>query len=195
MRTRCAMLGCGLAGAARTLVSRNNPKPRLDWADRAAVAALVRLPPKRAAATPVGHPGHDPALAPTPGSRHGEPQLGLQTDSGRATQVHQDRQPEPNWEQKGRRVNTCGRADLVLVFTVDRTPSKKDGVVKCECRSHRQPEVVWTSSICYSASVLKQAIRIVVHRPQSLMSVDANQVLVTFAVTWYCREPGAAASI
>jgi hypothetical protein len=44
---RHAWLAGLLARTARTLVNRNNPKPRLEWADRAVVAALVRLLPKR----------------------------------------------------------------------------------------------------------------------------------------------------
>jgi hypothetical protein len=43
------------------VLRRTNPRPRLDWADRA--------PPHTAARSPFGHPGHDPALAPPVGCR------------------------------------------------------------------------------------------------------------------------------
>lgn len=89
------------------VLHRSNPKPRLDWADRAVLAALVRLLPKARRAHRLGYPGHGPALAPSTGRRevdlstparasarrrgdrqadrtdgHGGPHLGLQEDSG-----------------------------------------------------------------------------------------------------------------
>src|SRR5450759_1821587 len=49
------------------VLQRQQPRrPKLNWADRALLAATARRdtqsPPPRAAAS--GHPGHDPALAP-----------------------------------------------------------------------------------------------------------------------------------
>ena len=44
------------------VLRRVNPKPRMDWADRAVFAALVRAAPDAAGASS-GHAGHDPVLA------------------------------------------------------------------------------------------------------------------------------------
>ena len=46
------------------VLRRANPKPRLDSADRAVLAALIRLLPQESPRASPGHPRHHPALAP-----------------------------------------------------------------------------------------------------------------------------------
>jgi putative transposase len=45
------------------VLRRANPRPRLDWADRADFAALTRWLPSGLLQRSLGHPGHHPALA------------------------------------------------------------------------------------------------------------------------------------
>jgi hypothetical protein len=51
------------------ILCRTNPRPRMDWADRAVFAALVRPVAPHTALLSRGYPGHDPALASPPRPR------------------------------------------------------------------------------------------------------------------------------
>jgi putative transposase len=52
------------------VLRRTNPKPRLDWADRALFAALIRRLPAALSRHRLITPGHDPPVAPPVGARN-----------------------------------------------------------------------------------------------------------------------------
>ena len=51
------------------VLRRTNPRPRLDWADRALLAALIQRLPALLRGHRLGHPGHGPAVAPPAGDQ------------------------------------------------------------------------------------------------------------------------------
>jgi putative transposase len=69
------------------VLRRTNPRPRLDGADRAVLAALIRLLPARLRIHRLGNPRHRPAVAPPPN----HPQVDLSPPDGTAAGQRRDR--------------------------------------------------------------------------------------------------------
>ena len=117
------------------VLRRTNPRPRLDWADRALFAALIRRLPAVLARPPPGHPGHGLAVAPPPGDqevdlpepwrsptprRHDrradrtagprEPDLGLPAHPRRTTQTRPSRRRLHDPQDPQAAANTAGTA-------------------------------------------------------------------------------------
>ena len=142
------------------VLRRTNPRPRLDWADRALLAGADPTPPRGAARSPPGHPGHGPAVAPPPGHqemdlpephrtptprRHdrradrtagpGESDLGLPAHPGRTAQARPPRRrlddPQDPQAHAGYRRRRCGR------------PTRHGGG---SCAPRPRPCWPWTSS-------------------------------------------------
>jgi putative transposase len=72
------------------VLRRANPRPRLDWADRMILAALIRLLPARLRMHRLVTPWHCPAVAPPPG----HPSLDLPAPDGTAAGQRRDRRAD-----------------------------------------------------------------------------------------------------